>query len=256
MEPVCLPQPVEFPVHTGEETCHPLSRGDFTRILRPRAFFWYRNKLFVGYNWLSSLHINEEPVWDPKPVLVGTRIEDCNGFIDFVEIRREGPPYYRGYAMLRLTYRYRPNDTGSGNPVLGGWGEAKKLDQGTVAIDEQYMLFPNCFMQLSWSNTFDPGELLAPGQIDDWKADRTQDDAHWESCKIARTMDEPDPPFPKRKHWGFYTPEICMCHKWLGDGENRLRRILRSPCLDTMRYDKRAVAIRKREHPNGCLLCH
>lgn len=254
-----LPQPAIFGTSKDETPCHPLSRGDFTTVLRPMAFFWFRGKLFVGHNWLSSLHIAEEPVWDPKPVPVGTRIEDCNGYIDFVEIRREGPPYYRAYAVLRLKHRYKPDDSHSGNPVLNTWRTGKKFDQGAVMIDEQHVLFPNCFMQLTWNGAFDGGKLIAPHQIDDFKAEVTQHELHWdkhrEKCETDPNYNGECPPYPRRKYCGYYTPHICMCHKWSGDGENRLQRILRSSSLDMMRYDPRAVTVRKREHPKGCARC-
>lgn len=244
-----LPQPVIYSTGETEEVCHPNSRGDYQSLLQPQAFLWFRNKLYVGHNWLSSLHTNEEPVWDPKHVPVGTRMERCNGNIDFTEIRYEGPPYRRGYAVLKLKYLYKPNDAwGTGNSIV------ENTDQGCVTIEEQFVLFPNCFMVMTWDSPFEAGELISPSQIDDYHAEKQIEDEMFDLQQKVGYGNLPR--WPKRKYQGFHTPRICVCHKWYGDGENRLRHILRAPSMDAMRYDPRAVALREAEHPNGHLHCH
>jgi hypothetical protein len=218
-------------------------------LLQPRAFFWFRGRLYVGYGWLSSLHMDEEPVWDPAPVEVDTRIETCNGHIDFVEVKQEGPPYYRKYAVLKLVYRYKPDDTGLGNPVI-----RKSHTQGCVEIEEQHVLFPDCYMQLSWSNGNSGSSLIHPYDIKEYQKFQKKSD-RWHK-QNPNWFDGGAAPFPQRKHKEFHTPSICLCHKWSGNGVNRFRRIKRAKSLENWRNHPDATRIREQEHPNGCINCH
>ena len=76
----------------------------------------------------------------------------------------------------------------------------------------------------------------------------------WE--KLYRSLDGVNvPPQPQMGYQDFYTPDICMAHKWAGDGSNRVRRIKRTASFETMRNDPRAIALRNKEHPNGSVAC-
>ena len=123
-----------------------LQEDGWVGILRPGAFFWTAGRLYVGYARLSTLHHDEEPMWDPVPVEPGTVIETRGGFYQFTGIMREGSPYHRQYAQLQFAYAYRPSDFGDGFLK-------KEIDQGMIPIHEKYVLGPDTYVESQWLST-------------------------------------------------------------------------------------------------------
>lgn len=123
-----------------------LEEPGWVGILRPGAFFWTAGRLYVGYARLSTLHHDEEPMWDPVPVEVNTIIETRGGFYQFTGIMREGSPYHRAYAQLQFAYAYTPDDYGDGFLK-------KRIDQGMIPIHEKYVLAPDTYIETQWLST-------------------------------------------------------------------------------------------------------
>lgn len=143
------------PIDLGDGKCHPLSRksGGYVRMLRPGAFFWFRARLYVGYSWLSTLHADEKPVWDPEPVPLNALVDTCRGYFHFSAIHSEDAPYFRKYAEIKHFYAYKPNDY--------GYGFLKRpIDQGIVPVREQYILQPNTYLEVQWQGGSGGDEAL------------------------------------------------------------------------------------------------
>jgi len=133
------------PVDLADGKCHPRSRESGWQVmLRPGAFFWHAGRLYVGYGWLSTFHPDEDPVWDPEPMPLDAVIETCLGYYHFSNVFSEGPPYFRKYAQLNVHYLLKPDDF--------GWGFLKKrIDQGTIPVNEQFVLPPDCYLEIQWN---------------------------------------------------------------------------------------------------------
>lgn len=158
------------PIDLADGTCHPWSKeypekGYGQTLLRPGAFFWYGGKLYVGYGWLSSLHHEETPVWDPEPVPLDAVVETCCGYYHFKEVLSEERPYYRKYAALDVHYLLHPDDSIRGSL-------RKKIDQGTIHIDERYVLPPNCYLEAQWEGGFGGRESLFHKTQPEWNEPR------------------------------------------------------------------------------------
>lgn len=113
MKPVRIRQPI----HSGNNFPPHQDSGDMDFILRPAAFFWYAGQLYVGYAYLSCLHHDEEPCWDPVPVPLGATIDASLGYYSFKEvIQGQGR---RSFAVLeshdldRAHWYNRPRKNGS-----------------------------------------------------------------------------------------------------------------------------------------------
>lgn len=117
-----------------------LNEDGWSFILSPRCFYWARGRLYVGYNRLSRLHPDEEPLWDPMPVKPFTVIEAMGGFFQLTHVQSESGPYYRKWARLESHIVIQPSDFGDGFLK-------KQIDQGQIEAHNAYTLQPNTMLR-------------------------------------------------------------------------------------------------------------
>lgn len=117
-------------------------------ILSPRCFYWARGRLYVGYNYLSRLHPDEEPLWDPIPVKPYTVIEAMGGFFQLTQVQEEKGPYYRKWARLESHMVIQPCDYGDGFLK-------KRINQGEIEVHNAYTLEPETMLRFEheWDRT-------------------------------------------------------------------------------------------------------
>lgn len=130
------------PIHDGknynEQRQWSRSSGYYTVILWPGAFAWYNGELFVGYSWLSRLHDDEDPVWDPDPVPVGSIIHAHRGYYHFVEVLTAPGRGRNKFAVIRFVHRHREEDM----ERYENEDATPLTEKDSIVIREQFVLDP------------------------------------------------------------------------------------------------------------------
>jgi len=119
--------------------------GGMRLVLRPGAFYWDGKRLFIGYAWLSSLHWDEQPVWDTNTVPEGTVIESMRGLqYRFVKTLPQ-PGYKSRIACLDMKMRFYTESTAQ------RYNRRVIPKDKYITIKEQYVLLPGMVMRQWWS---------------------------------------------------------------------------------------------------------